>query len=430
MTPSSRFADTRVWIGLLAAVWGGAGCSAAGEEVTPEVRAFPMPDVPTFCGAEAAEVGFGDPEFNGTSGPLPSLAPLAQMVEGIEAAIARYSQQADAGGWPRIPSGPTLDPGTSHPRIALLRARLVATGELPAAFGAGSVEDPERYDPPLEAAVLEFQRTHGLAEDGRVGVATLAALNVSAQARVRQLQTNLRRIRDFPSEPGEHHIVVNVPAFGTWIYAGGVERLRLRTIVGRPSRPTPIFSATLTHLILSPFWHVPPLIAIRDQLPKIQADRGHLTREGMLLLDQTTGRTVNPNSIAWSEITGAEFNRLYRIQQNPGPRNAMGHVKFMFPNPHHVYLHDTPNRELFDEPARAFSSGCMRVDRALELAEYFLASDPAWTPERMQGVIEAGREVRVNLPTAYRIHIQYWTAFVDRQGTLHFREDLYRRDGI
>jgi len=406
-----------------------AGCDASGAELPPSQRVFSTPEFPTFCGSEEGEIGLGDPDFNGSSGPLPSLAPPEQMAEALEEALERFSLLAEQGGWARIPSGPTLDPGMSHPRVALLRARLVATGHLPAFYEGESVPEPELYDPPLEAAVLEFQRTHGLAEDGRVGVATLAALNLSASARTHQLRVNLRRIRDFPSDPGEHHIVVNVPAFGTWVYVRGEEQLRLRTIVGRPSRPTPRFSATLDHLILSPFWHVPPLIAIRDQLPKILADRGHLAREGMLLLDQATGRPVNPNSVDWSQMTGSEFNRRFRIQQNPGPRNAMGHVKFMFPNRHHVYLHDTPNRELFDESARAFSSGCMRVDRALELAEFFLEPDPSWSPERMQTVIEAGREVRVNLPTPFRIHIHYWTAFVDRQGTLHFREDLYRQDG-
>ncbi len=361
------------------------------------------------------------------AGASPSEARDADPGAALDEAIEAYRLIVEEGGWEPIPSGATLDPGDRSPRVELLRRRLQTSGHLSAT--ASDPGDPQLYDDALEAAVREFQRTHGLEVDARVGPATLVQLNVSAARRLEQLIVNRERQRTFTDEPGDHYIFVNVPDFRVHVVDHGEESFRLRAIVGQPGRPTPIFAARMTYLVLSPYWHVPPGIAARDQFPRIQADLGHLERERLVLLEQATGRRVDPSSVQWSAMTGSEFNARFRLRQEPGAHNAMGHVKFMFPNRHNVYLHDTPNRELFNQARRALSSGCVRIERPLELAEHLLSADPRWTRDRIDEVIELGVERHVPLTTAYEVHIEYWTAFVDEAGTLHFREDIYNRDG-
>ncbi|MEX2530607.1 MAG: L,D-transpeptidase family protein [Gemmatimonadota bacterium] len=387
-----------------------------GPEVSGEVPELARTE------AEAATPSVADPADDPTAPTPPS-----PRFDSLQDAIQHYEQILADGGWPTVPPGPTLDPGQDDPRVERLRERLAVSGELSAA-DARSPSSPEHYDGTLEVAVRAFQRTHGLEVDGRVGAATLVQLNVSARERLRQLRLNADRQAAFAPEPGGDYLLVNIPAFMVRIFEAGEESMRLRAIVGQRGRPTPTFSARMTYLVLAPYWQVPPGIASRDQLPRIRNDLSYLQREGMVLLDQNSGQRVDPTGIEWESLTGAEFNRHYRIRQAPGPRNAMGDVKFMFPNQHNVYLHDTPNRELFGEARRAFSSGCVRVDRARELAGYLLRDAPDWSPERIREVIAAGREQRVNLPAPVPIYIEYWTAFVDDDGTLNFREDIYRRD--
>ena len=363
--------------------------------------------------------------------PARSLAdPLPDPdLSAMEEAISFYRGVVSDGGWDTVPDGPILDPGDRSPRIALVRARLVASGHLSELLPP---DGSELYDEALVDGVREFQRTHGLDVDARIGPATLAALNSPAERRLQQLLVNRERQRSFTGEPGDHpgdhYVLVNVPNFKVHIVDQGEESLRLRAIVGQPARPTPVLSARMTYLVLAPFWHVPPGIAARDQLPRIQADPEHIARERMVLLDQATAARIDPYSVEWGELTGSEFNRRYRLRQEPGGHNAMGHVKFMFPNPNNVYLHDTPNRELFDRTRRDFSSGCVRVDQALELVEHFLRHEPTWSPTRIAEVIRLGVERNVPLSTPYQVYIEYWTAFVGDDGTLQFREDIYNRD--
>jgi murein L,D-transpeptidase YcbB/YkuD len=184
----------------------------------------------------------------------------------------------------------------------------------------------------------------------------------------------------------------------------------------------------MTYLVLSPFWHVPPTIAAVDKLPEIRKDPGYVAAQRMTLLDAATNQTVDPSTVDWSGVTGPDFNRRFRLRQEPGPNNALGDVKFMFPNPHNVYLHDTPSRELFRRTERGFSSGCIRIEHPLALAEYLLAGDPRWTPEGIRSAIERRVETSVTLREPIPVHIEYWTAWVADDGALNFRQDLYGRD--
>jgi L,D-transpeptidase YcbB len=358
---------------------------------------------------------------------LNGLRPREETYLGLREALVQYRRLAAAGGWGEVPSGPMLEPGSSGPRVAAIRVRLAVTGDLESVSDGNGVDD-EIFDEELAAAVRRFQERLGLEPDARVGPATLRAMNVPVEQRIAQLEVNLERWRWMPQELGQRYFLVNIPAFRVELWEDGQKIRDLRSIVGRAYRATPVFSSTMTYLVLAPHWHVPPGIAANDQLPRIRQDPGYIASQRMVLLDQGTNRVVDPHTIDWTGMGGAEFNRRFRLRQDPGPNNALGDVKFMFPNRHNVYLHDTPGRELFDRAARDFSSGCIRVEGALDLAAWLLRHDPAWTPERIREVVRAGRERYVNLPIQYQVHIQYWTAWLDEDGRVNFRDDIYDRD--
>jgi L,D-transpeptidase YcbB len=360
---------------------------------------------------------------------LYELAPQQERYRRMLAAARTLRTLAARGGWPVVPDGERLEVGSEGPRVLALRRRLGIGGDVASAEDDGRAE-PLRFDPSLAEAVRRFQRRHGLDADGVVGRATLAALNVPAQERLRQIEINLERWRWLPAELGDRHIEVNIPGFDVRVVEDGTVVARHRAVVGRRFRATPMFTGSMTYLVLAPYWHVPPTIAAVDKLPLIKQDPGQIARDRMTLLELGTDTPVDPSTVDWASMTGADFNRRYRLRQDPGPFNALGHVKFMFPNRHNVYLHDTPSRDLFERTARDFSSGCIRVDRALELAEYLLRDRPGWTRERIEEVARGRVERTVPLGAALPVHLLYWTAWADDDVTLHFRDDIYGRDDV
>ena len=342
-------------------------------------------------------------------------------------ALARYRAIAARGGWPTVPDGPTLRPGDRDARVVPLRTRLVLAGDLDrdAASNGG---DPELYDEPLREAVRRFQRRHGLADDGVIGAATLETLNVPATTRINQTELNLERWRWLPQDLGARHILVNIAAFELAVVEAETDVLTMRVMVGRPYRRTPVFSGAMTYLVLAPYWHVPRNLAVQDKLPLIKRNPGYLAQQKMTVFEGwgAEARVVDPATVNWGEITASNFP--YRLRQDPGPGNALGRAKFMFPNRHNVYLHDTPSRELFDQPERAFSSGCIRVERPLELADHLLRDDPRWDRRSLEAAIGRWQEQTVPLRRAVPVHVLYWTAWAEPDGSIHFRKDLYGRD--
>lgn len=364
-------------------------------------------------------------------GELESLAPPQPEYARLREALAQLRDAAARGGWPVVAEGPTLREGDVDPRIAAVRRRLASsaeTREQELARAPGALL--ETFTPELTEAVRSFQHRHGLEMDGAVGGLTLEAMNVPVQDRIRQVQVNMERWRWIPQDLGTRHIRVNIAAFETEVWDQGAVVMRLRSIVGRQYRMTPSFTAPLRYLVFAPYWNVPPNIAAVDKLPEIRRDPGYLARLRYTLLDLRTDEAVDPWSVDWSAVTGADFNRRYRLRQDPGPLNALGRVKFMFPNPYHVYLHDTPDRHLFQQAQRDFSSGCIRIEHPMELAAFLLADDPTWTREAMATAAGAGVERTVFLGEPIPVHVLYMTAFVDAEGHVHFRSDLYGRDAV
>ena len=351
---------------------------------------------------------------------LEGLAPRNELYQGLKRGLAEYRDIADRGGWPAIPEGPTLRPGERSPRVALLRRRLLASGDLAADTGA----DPEFYDPALEAAVRHFQARHLLAVDAAVGKRTLAAANVSVGARIDQIRVNLERARWLLHDLPPTYVLVDIAGFEVRYVQDGVELLKSRAAVGRPYRKTPMFRAAIRYLEFNPTWTVPPTILTNDVLPEIRKDRGYLAKRHMRVLT-VDKREVDPATVDWRRYSGK--NLPYLIRQDPGPENALGQVKFMFPNVHSVYLHDTPERRVFLQPERAFSSGCIRIEDARRLALLLLAAEGRSEAE-VEALFADTRTQRVPLARPVPILLYYWTVAIEDDGDVLFKRDLYDRD--
>jgi murein L,D-transpeptidase YcbB/YkuD len=351
---------------------------------------------------------------------LEALLPAEPGYQGLVELLARYRGIDAAGGWPLVPGGPKLEPGDRDPRVAALRARLQVTGELP----EQPPEEPTVFDAALEAAVRRFQESHGLEADAVVGPATLAELNRSAAERIRQIAVNLERWRWLPEDLGRRHVLVNIAGFRLQAVQDGAPVIDSKVIVGRQYRRTPVFSDRIRYLVVNPSWDVPRSIAVRDKLPLLQKDPQALSRGRFLVL--AGQQVIDPASVDWSALSASHFP--YRLRQQPGPQNALGRVKIMFPNRFNVYLHDTPDRELFERGVRTFSSGCIRVEKPVELAAWVLAETPGWDHEALEAAIATGRERTIPVSMPVPVHILYWTARMDADGTAQFRPDVYGRD--
>jgi murein L,D-transpeptidase YcbB/YkuD len=363
--------------------------------------------------------------------------------------LREHRALAAAGGWPTVPAGPTLKPGMSDARVPVLRARLRVTRDFPAAGAAAAAGMPgapatvaaapaaagpapaepppdELYDAPLEAAVRAFQQRHGLTPDGAVGPATIAALNVPVEQRIDQIRINLERARWVLHELRGEFVLVDVAGFDVSYFREDEPVWTSKVIVGRPYRETPIFKSLITYVVINPTWTIPPGILVKDKLPVIKRDPGYLKRNNIRVID-SRGREVNPYSVNWSRY-GAGNLPPYQLRQDPGEDNALGLVKIMFPNPYLVYLHDTPSKSLFDRDQRTFSSGCIRVQRAFELAELVLGDPARWNQETLAAAVATGKMQTVNLAKPVPVLLLYWTAQPLANGQVVFRNDVYGRD--
>jgi murein L,D-transpeptidase YcbB/YkuD len=343
------------------------------------------------------------------------------MYRSMVEALATYRRIEAGGGWPTIADGPTLRRGVTDPRVAALRARLAASGD---AAGAPAAE--LLFDEPLEEALKRFQARHFLAPDGAVGAETRRALNVSIAQRIDQIRVNLERARWVLHQPADgDFVVVDVAGFQVRYVRNRAVTWSARAQVGQAYRQTPIFRSAIDEVVLNPTWTVPPGILGKDILPAVRRDPSYLDKRGLRVIDRD-GRPVSSDGIDFARYSGTTFP--FMIRQDPGPTNALGRVKIMFPNPYLVYLHDTPSQALFEREQRAFSSGCIRTERPLELAERLLADPQRWNRTAIDAVVDSGKTRTLRLPKPVPVLILYWTIDRDDQGAIVFKPDPYGRD--
>jgi murein L,D-transpeptidase YcbB/YkuD len=351
---------------------------------------------------------------------LASLPPPGKDYGRLVEALRRYRALAARSDWPRVPPGVPLRPGDDDARVAAVRARLAAQDEVVAGVPA------TLFDDRLEEAVRRFQARHGLAADGIVGEATVRALNVPASDRTRQITLNLERWRWLPRDLGPRYVTVNAADATLRVVEDDRTVLTSRVVVGDLKHPTPVVQARLDAVILNPKWNLPTSIAAREILPRLRENRRYLAENDIVIMER---RESDPFGFAvdWSVISAEAFP--FRLQQQPGPDNPLGRIKFDVPNRFDVYLHDTPTRTLFARPRRTGSHGCIRVERADELAAHVLADETGrWTPERLEEAIAGGGSPRIPVARPLPVYILYWTAFVGPGGLVQFRDDVYGRD--
>ncbi|MBL8659045.1 MAG: L,D-transpeptidase family protein [Rhodospirillales bacterium] len=355
-------------------------------------------------------------------GYLSGLAPVNASYEGLRRALHEYRVRAAAGGWP-APAFDRLEPGSEGDGVVLLRTILRATGDLredPAGVAAPAV-----YDDAVTQAVQRFQTRHGLEPDGIVGEQTRLAMAVPVEARIHQILLNMERARWLPDNLGDPHLMVNLAGFTLNYVGSDGDPLEMRVIVGKPDRSTPEFSGLITYLELNPTWTVPRIIALEDLLPQFRRDPNFAAAKGFTIFSYGGG-AVDPAVVDWSSVRASGFP--YWLRQKPGPGNALGRVKFMFPNTFDVYLHDTPSRGLFSRPVRAFSSGCIRLERPMDLALKLLEANGNWSRERLRAVLDAGETRAITLSRPIPVHLAYLTAWRGADGAVNFRDDIYGRD--
>jgi len=341
------------------------------------------------------------------------------LYNALRDAHERYRAIEADGGWPMVPNGDTIRPGDADPRIAAIAERLAVSRDIESATSAAN-----RLDEYLEAGVRRFQSRHGLDADGIIGKGTLAAMNVPARDRVVTLQVNLDRVRWLADDIEDEMVVVNIAGFEAYLMRSGELVWRTRVQVGKSYHQTPVFRDEITYIAVNPTWTVPYSIATKEMLPKLKSDPTYLVSREFDVKDRN-GIIVDSTRVDWQSLSRGNFP--YTLVQRPGPANALGRVKFIFPNKHAVYLHDTPSKYLFERAGRAFSHGCIRTQNPFDLAELLLAPQ-GWDRQRIQETLDSKELTNIVLETPMPVLLTYFTVRVDSNGTVNFFDDVYKRD--
>ncbi len=349
---------------------------------------------------------------------LDALTPTTPQYKALRSALAEYREIAARGGWPALPRGFRLKPGQRSAGVAQLARRLAASGDY---NGSVKSNGAQVYGPELQDAMKRFQRRHGAAEDAVVGPAAIEALNVPVAARISEIELNMERWRWLPRDLGKRYVLVNIPAYRLDVWDNGRVPLSMPVVVGKKDSPTPIFADRMTYIVFSPYWNVPPDIARDETLPSMLKDPDFLERANMEIVDRA-GTVVDASDVDIDDYSA------YRFRQRPGGSNALGLVKFMFPNQFNVYLHDTPADSLFERVGRSLSHGCVRVAEPEALAAYVLRDQPEWTTARIEEAMHAEEERTVKLASPLPVYLGYWTAEVSADGLLRFTNDVYGVD--
>lgn len=323
------------------------------------------------------------------------------------------------GGWPKIKTAQLLKIGMCFPEIKSIKKRLSITGEYTDAIEHAT----DTFDVKLEKAVITFQRNHNLKTTGIVDGKTLRELNTGVDYRIHQIMTNMKRWKNFSGQFEDNYILVNIAAGNLDLIKNDTVQMNMKVIVGRYYRQTPVFSSNVTMIDFNPYWVIPPGIFEKDILPKLRANPDYLMDRDMYV---TQNNKVVSHDINWKTIDPK--SNPYKIVQKPGIENPLGVIKFVFPNKYIVYMHDTPDKKLFEANRFGFSSGCIRLSKAVELGEHILKRDQNWSRLKIDSIIARERNHKVMLLNPVKIYICYFTSWVSRDGSLQFAPDIYYRD--
>ena len=349
-----------------------------------------------------------------------SLVPLAPEYEQLRAALARYQAIADEGGWETVPAG------EGEAAIQAVRNRLIAERDtVESALSSEPIGPVGSMDEKLEQAISHFQTRHAIEATGALNERTRQAMNVPVDERLHSLRVTMDRWRALPREFGELYVFVNIPSYELRVIEGENDILEMKVVVGKDVHPTPTMSDTMEYVVVNPYWNVPESILEAEILPAVRKDRNYLTKQNMEVVDRDgdSPQVIDMKSV---DFDGEEFP--YQVRQRPGPGNALGRVKFMFPNKQNIYLHDTPADALFDRNDRAFSHGCVRVEKPMELADLILSKASDVTPEQFRAILAGGEEKHIRLDRGIPVYLAYLTAWVDDEAGVRFYPDLYDRD--
>lgn len=428
---------TTAWVIMANAVSG--GLSDEGEAISSQTR--PSRAILSVALRDAAK--------DGTTNSLDVFEPDHPQYRGLKSALSDYRDLADAGGWLAIPSGETIEAGDIDARIPALRERLEiegfsaarpvsdlveltdevtevvsATTDTEEALIETVAEYDQTFDDGLVDALKAFQLAHGLEADGVLGPNTLTALNESVESKIDRIADTMTRWRRH-GDMGLRYIWANIPSYRAEAWNEGAREMQMKTIVGLPSRETPVFSDMVEYVVANPKWYAPVSIVRRDKLPKLAKDPNYAARGGYQIFDRETGAQVSASSVDWTDVSSA---RKYRLVQSAGAKNALGELKIIFPNQYSVYLHGTPNKSLFDEAQRAFSSGCIRLEDPAAMAKWLSRHDPDITPQEVETALAEDDTERLNLEETTPVHITYMTVTIDDEGRPQFWRDIYDRD--
>lgn len=350
---------------------------------------------------------------------LPTLSPAT--ADYLERMIPFYQRIASAGGFTRVPEIRALKLGQKSDAVNALRQRLMQSGDLPRSAGLSPV-----YDSYVNMAVIRYQQRNGLIADGVIGPSTIRTMNIPAYSRLSQMQTNVVRLRSLSGDLGNRYVMVNVPAALIEAVQGGYVRSRHNAVVGKLDRQTPLLSSKLFEANFNPFWTVPVSIIKKDLVPQMQQNPNYL-QDNLIRISDWSGNPVPMSDINWDDI---EAVARLRFRQDPGEHNSLGQVRINFHNKYQVYMHDTPGKSLFGTDYRFHSSGCVRIQNVRDFVTWLLSDDPEWNRARVDQVFNSGERLDAKFIEEVPVYFTYVTAWATRDGVVHFREDMYQRDGL
>ena len=352
---------------------------------------------------------------------LEEFKPTHYMYKLMKLQLKELRAEAAEGGWPLVSEGETLKPGDTTARVVEIRNYLMAVGDLK----KYSVENEEVFDTIVEAAVKDFQVRHKLTSDGVIGKGTIEQMRVPIEDRIDMIILNLERTRWIFQHPDDDFLLVNIAGFHVKRITNKKEVFDSRVIVGKFHKESPVFKGVMKYIVMNPTWTLPYSISTHETLPRLKKDPGYLAAKHMEVMDRN-GKILDPSTIDWSQYSRGNFPFI--IRQKAGPWNALGEVKFMFPNKYAVYLHDTPSRGLFNRQDRAFSHGCIRTEDKWGLMMSLMDDPDVWNMDKINEILKSGKTTTITLPKPVNIYLIYLTAAVDQDNNLMFMKDVYKRD--